>query len=596
MKRVLALLLVLVMVLGLAACGKDKKIENPNLIEIGEHQALYKGAWITTDYDGDDAIVIPLTYTNNSKETASFLWSMFYTGLQGGIEMEIATIFVSADSYETLSEGTMTDVAAGGSLDLNLTYKLKNLTDPVVIEFSDLMDKETGKLEIDVTKLEVKPAPDAEEAPAEPETPDAPEAPAADGPVTYKLISFEAGGQEMGPDMVEMMGGGYIIFDGDGNGTFALFGDVFPITYDGSSLGTPDGDLPYTVTADGMEFTMGDSTFVLEVTDETPELIAPEDGDGAEGGKGKGGKDEDAGYAFDADFAESYMGDWHGMAEFYDCTGDYSDEDGMQCDIAARIVFDEDGYCAPYIRLCLSQPEDENLIVESMDYDEEYDCMLINGTLNNKPLDPVESFIELEGEVLYIGATYDDGSGDVFNVLGCLRRLDDQWDYENDYPYLVQEGVDFYMGMSFEERIELFGYDTSLIPALTDGPSGDSGKQEEKPAKEEKPAAGPELPFETGITSGDGIVELQQLKDLKEWVYSVNTYENNYYKPTYEECLEHVGVDPAPSRPEKWEDDYVAYVWSTADGKDKLTLTLQPAEDGSGWIYKAISFTAGVNS
>ena len=61
----------------------------------------------------------------------------------------------------------------------------------------------------------------------------------------------------------------------------------------------------------------------------------------------------------------------------------------------------------------------------------------------------------------------DDGSGDVFNVLGCLRRLDDQWDYENDYPYLVQEGVDFYMGMSFEERIALFGYDTSLIPALT---------------------------------------------------------------------------------------------------------------------------------
>ena len=303
MKRVLALLLVLVMVLGLAACGKDKKIENPNLIEIGDHQALYTGAWITKDYDGDDAIVIPLTYTNNSKETASFLWSMFYTGLQGGIEMDIATIFVSADSFETLSEGTMTDVAAGGSLDLNLTYKLKNLTDPVVIEFSDLMDKETGKLEIDVTKLEVKSAPDAGEAPAEPETPDAPEAPAADGPVTYKLISFEAGGQEMGPDMVEMMGGGYIIFDGDGNGTFALFGDVFPITYDGSSLGTPDGDLPYTVTADGMEFTMGDSTFVLEVTDETPELIAPEDGDGAEGGKGKGkgGKGSKEGYAFDAD-------------------------------------------------------------------------------------------------------------------------------------------------------------------------------------------------------------------------------------------------------------------------------------------------------
>ena len=52
------------------------------------------------------------------------------------------------------------------------------------------------------------------------------------------------------------------------------------------------------------------------------------------------------------------------------------------------------------------------------------------------------------------------------------------------------------------------------------------------------------------ITVGDGIVELQQLKDFKEWLYSVNTYENNYYTPTYEECLESMGVDPAPSRPE----------------------------------------------
>ena len=281
------------------------------------------------------------------------------------------------------------------------------------------------------------------------------------------------------------------------------------------------------------------------------------------------------------------------MAEFYDCTGDYSDEDELQVEIIARIVFDEDGYCEPYIRLCLSQPENENFVIDSMDYDAEYDCMLINGTLSEKPLDPVESFVELEGDVLYIGATYDDGSGDVFNVLGCLRRLDDPWDYENDYPYLPADGVEFYAGMTMEEIVELYGYDVSLLPSLTDGPA-DSGKQEEEPAKEEKPA-GPELPFETGITSGDGIVELQQLKDLKEWIYSVNTYENNYYKPTYEECLEHVGVDPAPSRPEKWEDDYVAYVWSTADGKDKLTLTLQPAEDGSGWIYKAISFTAGIS-
>ena len=596
MKKALALLLVLVMVLGLVACGgKDKKIENPNLIVIGDHQALYTGAWITKDYDGDDAIVIPLTYTNNSKETASFLWSMFYTGLQGGIEMDLATIFVSADSFETLSEGTMTDVAAGGSLDLNLTYKLKNLTDPVVIEFSDLMDKETGKLEIDVTKLEVKAAPDAEEA--APEAADAPEASVSDGPVTYKLNSFTAAGQELGADMVEMMGGGYMIFNGDGTGTFALFGEVIPVTYDEDSIIMDGMDMPYSVSGTTMTFTMGDTEYAMEETDEVPDLSGSgEEEGGGKGSKGdKGGKE---GYAFDADFAAAYAGDWHGMAEFYDCTGDYSDEDGMQCEIVARLVFDEDGYCTPYIRLCLSNPENENFVINAMNYDEEYDCMTIDGTLKEKPIDEAGSFVELEGDVLYIGAGYDDDSGDVFNLLGCLRRLDDTWDYENDYPALPEAGVEFYMGMTMEEIVDLYGYDTSLIPALSGGPTGgkDSGKkEEEKPAEAEKPE-GPELPFETGITSGDGIVELQQLKDFKNWLYGINTYENDYYKPTYEECLEQMGVDPAPSRPEKWEDDYVTYVWSTADGKDKLTLTLQPAEDGSGWIYKAISFTNGVNS
>jgi len=348
--------------------------------------------------------------------------------------------------------------------------------------------------------------------------------------------------------------------------------------------------LPYTVTDGGMEFEMDGATYVFEVTDETPSLSAPEE-EPSNGKGGKGDKGDNAGYAFDADFAEGYTGDWHGMAEFYDCTGDYSDEDELQVEIIARIVFDEDGYCEPYIRLCLSQPENENFVIDSMDYDAEYDCMLINGTLSEKPLDPVESFVELEGDVLYIGATYDDGSGDVFNVLGCLRRLDDTaWDYENDYPYLPADGVEFYAGMTMEEIVELYGYDVSLLPVLTDGPAAAEPEKTEEP---EAPAE-PEVPFETGIPSGDGMVgSLQELIDLKNWFKEQNSYENNYYKPTVEEFIAKAGVNPAPSNLKDWREDYVCYVWryEGAEGKDSVTLTLQPAEDGSGWVYKALSWS-----
>lgn len=474
-KRLLALALVLVMVLGLAACGKDKG--DPNEIVIGDYTAYYTGAKVVEDSDGDDAIAIFFDFTNNSEEAASFLWSMYYKATQNGTELEDCTVFLSEDSFDTLFDSSMEDVAPGETLEVALTYKLADPAAAVEIDFSDLFDKEKDHLTIDMATVKPADAAPAEEA---------------------------------------------------------------------------------------------------EETEETEEE-AEEPAEGDKGGKF--GKDEPENYAFDAAFAAGYAGDWHGVAEFYDCTGDYSDEDEMQCDIAARLVFDEDGYCTPYIRLCLDQPEEENLIVESLSYDEEYDCILINGTLNEKPLDPVESFIELEGEdVLYIGAEYDDGSGDVFKILGCLRRLDDQWDYENDYPYIVQEGVDFYMGMSFEERIELFGYDTSLIPELSGNVASDAQEDEEEPAED----------------AGEGVVELQQLKDWKAWHKETNSNANNYYKPTIDECVEAMGVEPAAWSVEKWEEDVQMFKWTTPDGKDHIILTIKPDDSGT-WRYHSISWSSGVN-
>ena len=184
MKRILALLMALIMVLGLVACGGgDEKNEDPNLITIGDHQALFTGAYITTDFDGDDALVATFTYTNNSEENNSFMWAMFYSPMQGGIELENSTIFESADSYDYIGEDNLQDVAPGSSLDVALTYKLNNMTDPVIISFSDLLDEETGEITIDVTKLEVKAAPDAEDPEEPEEVPEEipEEAPAASG-------------------------------------------------------------------------------------------------------------------------------------------------------------------------------------------------------------------------------------------------------------------------------------------------------------------------------------------------------------------------------------------------------------------------------
>ena len=67
MKKIIALILTAIMVFSFAACngGKD---EDPNLIKIGDYQAVYKGSEIVKDSDGNDTLVATYDYTNNSKE------------------------------------------------------------------------------------------------------------------------------------------------------------------------------------------------------------------------------------------------------------------------------------------------------------------------------------------------------------------------------------------------------------------------------------------------------------------------------------------------------------------------------------------------
>ena len=72
------------MVFSFTACsgGKD---EDPNLIKIGDYQAVYKGSEIVKDSDGNDALVATYDYTNNififfqSIDTAGIIRSLIGT-------------------------------------------------------------------------------------------------------------------------------------------------------------------------------------------------------------------------------------------------------------------------------------------------------------------------------------------------------------------------------------------------------------------------------------------------------------------------------------------------------------------------------------
>ena len=150
--KLLCLLLAVLMLFSLTACGKEKTADS-NLIKLGDYELLYKGACIMEDSDGNDAIVLTLDFTNNGKENASYLWSIDETVMQNGVELEIANVFTDYDTFETAIEGQFTEIAPGTTLEVKTAYVLKDAAAKVEATFEQLFGKKKGTITIDPATL-----------------------------------------------------------------------------------------------------------------------------------------------------------------------------------------------------------------------------------------------------------------------------------------------------------------------------------------------------------------------------------------------------------------------------------------------------------
>ena len=202
-----------------------------------------------------------------------------------------------------------------------------------------------GTLEVDLVGMHYtfrKPgaaAPETNQNTAQQPADKKPEVPEhANGPVTYKLVSASADGEEISGELLEMMGGGWIIFNGDGTGTFALFGENDPITYDDTHIMAGEDKIAYTLTDSGMEFAMEDgSAFVLEITDETPVLPEPGSEEDPEA-------PEDPGVPADSGL-ELWAGDYYGywiIETVWETQQDWLEED-LYWDCCATVEINPDG-------------------------------------------------------------------------------------------------------------------------------------------------------------------------------------------------------------------------------------------------------------
>ena len=151
-KKLLCLLLAVLMIFSLTACGKDKAAD-PNLIKLGDCELLYKGARIMEDTDGNDAIVLTLDFKNNGKKNASYLWSVDETVMQNGVELEVASVITDYETFESVADSQFADVAPGATLEVETAFVLNDTTSEIKATFEELFGTKNGTITIDPSKL-----------------------------------------------------------------------------------------------------------------------------------------------------------------------------------------------------------------------------------------------------------------------------------------------------------------------------------------------------------------------------------------------------------------------------------------------------------
>lgn len=162
MKKALTLLVTMVLVLALSACGSSSSVvqssfppadassmdttaqadSTPTVTEqsgegnLGNYYVKIVDFMLVQDYEGKPAIAITYEFTNNGEEAANFMFATSTKAFQDGIELSTA-ILTGVDGYE--SENSMKDIKTGATITVQNAYVLDSETSAVEIEVTELM-------------------------------------------------------------------------------------------------------------------------------------------------------------------------------------------------------------------------------------------------------------------------------------------------------------------------------------------------------------------------------------------------------------------------------------------------------------------------
>lgn len=118
--------------MGTAETPAEPVRTNPAVL--GDYTVEIQSATITQDYAGDPAIVIAYSWTNNSSETTSPLFSVSTSVFQDGVGLDSALI---TDDSVYDSRMHTADVRPGTTIEVQEAFSLYNMTSPIEVEITE---------------------------------------------------------------------------------------------------------------------------------------------------------------------------------------------------------------------------------------------------------------------------------------------------------------------------------------------------------------------------------------------------------------------------------------------------------------------------
>lgn len=135
------------------ADGNSTPVSSNGSGALGKYYIEIKSAALTTDFEGNPAIVITYSWTNNSEETTSADVCFLEKAFQNGIQIDSAIIGKS-DIYDSMLG--MKDIRPGATLDVQAAYLITSSTAIVEFEVSELfsLSDDIVSMDFDPAKLE----------------------------------------------------------------------------------------------------------------------------------------------------------------------------------------------------------------------------------------------------------------------------------------------------------------------------------------------------------------------------------------------------------------------------------------------------------